>query len=163
MVAVPTGRAVVEAFVAAMHRYGVPCEVPPSWVVGPAGHQQVWLGPAFADRTVTVWADLTSVRVILDGQHVKTVGSRLSEQHLRQLRQRDVRPAGPELALPALPQRGGRHRLPPNVAIDVDRTVGPDGLVRLAGANHKVHPNLAGQRIPYAWTAISRTPSPTTP
>lgn len=121
--------------------------IPPSGVVALAGHQQVWLGPAYADRTVTVWADLTSVHVTLDGHHIKTVSSRLSEPHLRQLRQRGARPAGPEPALLALPQRGGRHRLPPNVAIDVDRAVGPDGFVRLAGTNHKVHPNLAGQRI----------------
>jgi hypothetical protein len=40
--------------------------VPPSgnlWI----GGQQVWLGPALAGRTITIWVDETSLHVLLDG------------------------------------------------------------------------------------------------
>src|ERR1022692_4439327 len=50
--------------------------VPPSgnlWV----GGQQVWLGPALAGRTITIWVDETRLHVLLDGTRLKTLPSRL--------------------------------------------------------------------------------------
>ena len=46
--------------------------VPPSGNLQ-VGGQQVWLGPALADRKVTMWVDETSLHVLLDGARVKTL------------------------------------------------------------------------------------------
>lgn len=99
--------------------------VPPAGVVQLVGAQQVWIGKAFAGRTVTVWADLNSVHVVLDGELLKTVPSRLTAADLTRLRDRGGRsasaaPAAPALAGDALTHRGGgrpdydarRHRQP---------------------------------------------------
>jgi transposase InsO family protein len=53
--------------------------VPPSGHFNLGGGQELWLGPAFSGRTVTVWADACSVHVTMEEHHVKTVGSRLNE------------------------------------------------------------------------------------
>ncbi len=58
--------------------------VPPSgnlWV----GGQQVWLGPALADKKVTIWVDETSLHVLLDGARIKTLPSRLGAAELARL------------------------------------------------------------------------------
>ena len=68
--------------------------VPPSgnlWI----GGQQVWLGPALADRKVTIWVDETSLHVLLDGARIKTLPSRLGVAELARL----------AAAAPALPGR----------------------------------------------------------
>lgn len=44
---------------------GIGLTVPPSSVVVLTGAQQVWVGKAFAGRTVTLCADLTSAHVLL--------------------------------------------------------------------------------------------------
>jgi hypothetical protein len=49
------------------------------------GGQQIWLGPALAGRQVTIWADETSLHVLLDGIRLKTLPSRLGVIELARL------------------------------------------------------------------------------
>jgi transposase InsO family protein len=109
--------------------------VPPSgnlWI----GGQQVWLGPALADRKVTIWVDETSLHVLLDGARVKTLPSRLGITELARLAADGARPAGPS------PLRAGT-----GTVVEVERTVNAAGLVGLAGAQFNVGYQLAGQRV----------------
>ena len=109
--------------------------VPPSgnlWV----GGQQVWLGPALADRKVTIWVDETSLHVLLDGARIKTLPSRLGVAELARLASAGARPAGPS---PLLAGTG--------TAIEIERTVNATGLAGLAGAQVSVGYQLAGQRV----------------
>jgi transposase InsO family protein len=109
--------------------------VPPSgnlWV----GGQQVWLGPALADRKVTIWVDETSLHVLLDGARIKTLPSRLGVAELARLACAGARPAGPS------PLLAGTA-----TAIEIERTVNATGLVGLAGAQVSVGYQLAGQRV----------------
>ncbi len=118
--------------------------VPPSGTVSLAGHQLVWLGKAFSGRTVTVWAGHRSVHVLLDGQHVKTLTSRLSAVHLQQLMMRGARPAGPASAALALPRSGP---LPPASVIEADRTVDRHGYVQIGTHPLLLDARLAGARV----------------
>jgi transposase InsO family protein len=109
--------------------------VPPSgnlWI----GGQQVWLGPALADRKVTVWVDENSLHVLLNGARIKTLPSRLGAAELIRLAAGGARPAGPS---PLLAGTGA--------AVEVERTVNANGLVGLAGAQVSVGYQLAGQRV----------------
>jgi len=109
--------------------------VPPSgnlWV----GGQQVWLGPALADKKVTIWVDETSLHVLLDGARIKTLPSRLGVAELARLASGGARPAGPS---PLLAGTG--------TAIEIERTVNAAGLAGLAGAQVNVGCQLAGQRV----------------
>jgi transposase InsO family protein len=101
--------------------------------------QQFWLGPANAGRTITLWADTTLVHVLLDGSRVKTVPSRLTADHLRQLLVDGGRPAGPP------PIAAGPNR--PGGSVEVDRLVNATGLIGLAGRQHPIGFHLAGQRV----------------
>jgi Integrase core domain len=109
--------------------------VPPSgnlWI----GGQQVWLGPALADRKVTIWVDETSLHVLLDGARIKTLPSRLGVAELARLAAAGARPGGPS---PLLAGTG--------TAVEVERTVNAGGLAGLAGAQLNVGYQLAGQRV----------------
>jgi transposase InsO family protein len=109
--------------------------VPPSgnlWI----GGQQVWLGPALADRKVTIWVDETSLHVLLDGARIKTLPSRLGVAELVRLAAGGARPAGPSPLLAGI-----------GTAVEVERTVNANGLVGLAGAQVSVGYQLAGQRV----------------
>ncbi len=109
--------------------------VPPSgnlWI----GGQQVWLGPALAGRTITIWVDETSLHVLLDGTRLKTLPSCLGVTELARLAADVARPAGPS----PLPAGTG-------MAIEVDRIVNAVGLVCLAGAQFNVGFELSGQRV----------------
>lgn len=117
--------------------------VPPSGSVGLAGHQQLWLGKHYRGRTITVWADQRNIHVLLDGHHVKTVASRLSETHLQHLLMRGAHPAGPPPAAPALPQ----GPLPPATVIELDRTVNRHGTTTVGGHSLHLGPHLAGSRV----------------
>ncbi|TMR88806.1 IS481 family transposase [Nonomuraea basaltis] len=121
--------------------------VPGGGIVLVAQHQQVWLGPAFTGRTVTLWIDERSIHVTLDGHHVKTVSSRLTSEHLRWLRMHGARPASPAPAAPALPSRNGRRYLPAGAAVEVDRTAGRDGCFRFANNTYNIGPRHVGQRV----------------
>jgi transposase InsO family protein len=109
--------------------------VPPSGNLQ-VGGQQVWLGPALADRKVTIWVDETSLHVLLDGARVKTLPSRLGIIELARLAADGARPAGPS------PLRAGT-----GAVVEVERTVNAAGLVGLAGAQFNVGYQLAGQRV----------------
>jgi transposase InsO family protein len=100
--------------------------------------QQFWLGPARAGTTIGFWADATVVHLLTDGVRVKTVPSRLTIAHLRQLLAAGARPAGP----PPIP---GPIR--PGDAVEVDRTVAPNGVIGLAGRQHLIGYHLAGRRV----------------
>jgi hypothetical protein len=39
------------------------------------GRQQVWLGPALSGRQITLWVDVISLHVLLDGARIKTLPS----------------------------------------------------------------------------------------
>jgi transposase InsO family protein len=109
--------------------------VPPSGNLQ-VGGQQVWLGPALADRKVTIWVDETSLHVLLDGARVKTLPSRLGITELARLAADGARPAGPS------PLRAGT-----GTVVEVERTVNAAGLAGLAGAQVSVGYQLAGQRV----------------
>ena len=118
-----------------------PVAVEADRVVPPSGNlqiggQQVWLGPALADRKVTIWVDETSLHVLLDGARVKTLPSRLGITELARLAADGARPAGPS------PLRAGT-----GTVVEVERTVNAAGLVGLAGAQVNVGYQLAGQRV----------------
>jgi transposase InsO family protein len=100
------------------------------------GGQQVWLGPALADRKVTIWVDETSLHVLLDGARIKTLPSRLGVAELARLAASGARPAGPS---PLLAGTG--------TVVEVERTVNACGLAGLAGAQFNVGYQLAGQRV----------------
>jgi transposase InsO family protein len=109
--------------------------VPPSgnlWI----GGQQVWLGPALADRKVTIWVDETSLHVLAGSARIKTLPSRLGVAELARLAAGGARPAGPS---PLLAGTG--------TAVEVERTVNASGLASLAGAQLNVGYQLAGQRV----------------
>lgn len=112
--------------------------VPASGNLG-LGGQQFWLGPAHAGRSLVLWADTTVVHLLLDGVRLKTVPSRLTPAHLRQLLADGGRPAGPPPILPG-PIR-------PGTPIEVDRLVNANGLVALAGRQHSVGIQFAGRRV----------------
>ena len=109
--------------------------VPPSgnlWI----GGQQIWLGPALAGRTITIWADEAVLHVLLDGTRLKTLPSRLGVIELARLAADGARPAGP----PPIPGGTG-------TAVEVERMVNGTGLVALAGRQLNVGYELAGQRV----------------
>ncbi|WP_446220566.1 IS481 family transposase [Micromonospora sp. IBHARD004] len=101
--------------------------------------QQFWLGPASAGLTIGLWVDTTVVHLLLGGVRLKTVPSRLTPGHLRQLLADGGRPAGPP-PVTASPVK-------PGAAIEVDRLVNATGLVSLAGRQHPVGYHLAGRRV----------------
>ena len=109
--------------------------VPPSgnlWI----GGQQIWLGPALAGRTITIWADETVLHVMLDGTRLKTLPSRLGVIELARLAADGARPARPP------PIQAGT-----GTAVAVERMVNGTGLVALAGRQLSVGYELAGQRV----------------
>ncbi|MFG3142718.1 hypothetical protein ACGFZA_41750, partial [Streptomyces sp. NPDC048211] len=124
-------------------------------VIPPCGHfalshggQDIWIGPAFAGKTVTLWADDRSIHITMDGHLLKTMASRTSLEQLHQLREkRQTRPAGPPPAAPALPRHRGRVQLPAGMAVEVERTVDRNGIVALAQQDIKLPVTLAGSRV----------------
>jgi hypothetical protein len=109
--------------------------VPPSgnlWI----GGQQVWLGPALSGRQVTLWADVVSLHVLLDGARIKTLPSRLGVTELSLLTAHGARLAGPS----PLPTGDG-------AVIEVDRTVNATGGISLGNQQVGVGLPLAGQRV----------------
>ena len=122
--------------------------VPPSGEVSIlSGRQRFSLHHAMAGRTVTVWADLRSVHVSLDGHIIRTVASRLRPDDLRHLRMRGARPAGAQPAKPALRRANGTPALPAGQAVEIERMVTKDGVVNIAGATHLIGFAYAGNKI----------------
>jgi hypothetical protein len=122
--------------------------VPPSGAFAIAPNaQQVWLGPAWAGRAITVWANQRSVHLLSDGRLIKAVPSRLTPDHLRQALMRGAQPGGDEPAPPALARVNGRLVIPHGAAIEVERSVVRDGVVRMDNRDFHVSPDLVGPRI----------------
>jgi transposase InsO family protein len=122
--------------------------VPPSGqLTVRSGRQAISLHEAMAGRLVTIWADLRSVHVSVDGHVVRTVASRLRPEDLRHLAMRGARPAGPPPAKPALRRRNGTPVLPEGGAVEIERTVTKDGKVSIAGVTHLVGFAWAGRKI----------------
>jgi transposase InsO family protein len=103
--------------------------------------QQFWLGPARAGRTLTLWIDTTTVHLSIDGQHLKTLPSRLTSIDLARLRTQGARPAGPPPARPSWTQ------LTTGAPVEIHRTANAVGMVSIAGKYHSVGQQLAGRRI----------------
>jgi transposase InsO family protein len=109
--------------------------------------QQIWLGPTWNGRTITVWADQRSIHLLTDGHLIKTVPSRLTPNHLQQALDRGAQPGGPEPAAPALPRVNGRLALPAGHAVEIDRSVVRDGVIQVANQAYHVSSDLVGRRI----------------
>jgi hypothetical protein len=123
--------------------------VPPSGMLTVvSGRQAVTLRQGMAGRVLTIWADLHSIHLILDGHVLRTVTSRLLPQDLAFLAMRGARPAGPPPAPAALQRRNGVPALAAGQAIEVDRKVQRDGYVQLAGSKYQVGTGLAGTSSP---------------
>jgi hypothetical protein len=99
------------------------------------GGQQVRLGPALSGRQVTIWADDTTLHVMLEGTRIRTLPSQLGVTDLARLAAIGARPAGPS-PLPTWI----------TVVIEVDATVNAIGLISLGDQQVSVGLRLAGQR-----------------
>jgi hypothetical protein len=69
--------------------------------------QQFWLGPTLGGVLITLWANTTVIHLIRDGARIKTVPSRLSDTHLRQLLATRWPPGRTSTGLP---RTGGSNR-----------------------------------------------------
>ena len=103
---------------------------PGGTVIIVAGRQSLTVKQRLAGRTLTVWADLHSIHLLLDGHVLRTVASRLLPQDLAFLAMRGARQAGPEPApdrdpAPRRQARAGRR------AGRRDRPQGPPRRPRL--------------------------------
>jgi transposase InsO family protein len=122
--------------------------VPPSGEVKiRSGRQSVAVHKSLAGRTLSVWADLRSIHVSLDGEVLRTVRSRLVPEDLTHLAMRGARPAGPEPDRPALRRANGTAVVRPGDAVEIERTVTKNGTVSIAGASHLIGFAWAGRRV----------------
>lgn len=123
--------------------------VPPSGEVTIlSGRQLVSMQKSMAGRTLTIWADLRSIHLTLDGHPVRTVASRLHPEDLRHLTMRGARPAGPEPAKPALRRGlGGSAAINPGQAVEIQRAVGNDGIAHIAGMRFPIGTACVGRNI----------------
>lgn len=114
-----------------------------------SGRQTVALHRSMVGRTVTVWVDLRSIHISLDGEVIRTLGSRLLTEDLQHLAMRGSRPGGPEPAHLALRRTAGTGIAPirPGEAIEIERTIGRDGLVSIANTTHLIGVARAGERV----------------
>lgn len=103
--------------------------------------QQFWFGPRWAGQTVRIWIDTTTAHVSVNGQHWKTLPSRLSSLDLDKLRADGATPAGPPPARPAAAHLGA------GAPVEVHRVVNTSGLVSLARQLLSVGQRWAGQRV----------------
>jgi transposase InsO family protein len=111
------------------------------------GKQKTSVNQGLVGQTLTVWADLRSIHIVLHGHPIRTVASRLTPTDLAYLAMRGARPAGPPPAVAALPRRDGRPHLPAGQAVEVDRQVQRDGHITIAGHKCQVGFGLAGRTI----------------
>ncbi|GAT67013.1 transposase [Planomonospora sphaerica] len=88
-----------------------------------SGRQTATVHQGLAGRTLTVWADIRSIHLLLDGHLVRTLASRLLPHDLAYLTMRGARPAGPEPATAALPRAIGRKVLAAGEPVEVERKV----------------------------------------
>jgi hypothetical protein len=112
-----------------------------------SGRQSVSFKQGMAGRILTVWADLHSIHVLLDGHVLRTVASRLLPQDLAFLAMRGARQAGPEPARAAIQRRDGRPVLAAGQAVEVDRKVHRDGHVFVSGEKYQVGMGYTGTTV----------------
>jgi transposase InsO family protein len=115
--------------------------VPPSGNIS-ISEQQIWIGPRWAGRVIEVWADTVSVHVSMEGEHLKTVPSRLSVHSLHRLIREGATEGGPP---PRGPAATGLRAA--NATLEFERTVNGVGLVGIGGKQFRVGFDLAGQRV----------------
>ena len=120
---------------------------PGGTVVIVAGRQSVSFKQGMAGRTLTVWADLHSIHLLLDGHLLRTVASRLLPQDLAYLAMRGARPAGPEPAKAAIQRKDGKPVLAAGQAVEIDRKVHRDGHVTVGGEKYRVGTGYAGTQV----------------
>jgi len=120
---------------------------PGGTVIIVAGRQSVSFKQGMAGRTLTVWADLHSIHLLLDGHLLRTVASRLLPQDLAYLAMRGARHAGPEPARAAIQRKDGKAVLAAGQAVEIDRKVHRDGHVIVSGEKYQVGPGYADTRI----------------
>ena len=133
-----------------------PVAVEADRVVPPSGNlqlggQQVWLGPALADRKVTIWVDETSLHVLLDGARVKTLPSRLGITELARLAADGARPAGPS------PLRAGT-----GTVVEVERTVNAAAWSAWQAPSSTSATSWPGSGSSCGWMALRWPSSPVT-
>jgi hypothetical protein len=114
---------------------------------GPRGAAVSWAKQGMAGRTLTVWADLHSIHLLLDGHVLRTVASRLLPQDLAYLAMRGARQAGPEPAKAAIQREGGQPALAAGQAVEIDRKVHRDGHVNVDGNTYQVGAGHAGTQV----------------
>lgn len=107
-----------------------------------AGGRQIWLGKPMAGQRVTIRLDRSTLHVLRQGELLKTCPVTLDATGLARLRATGGRPArpAPTAALPPGP-------LPPEVTVEVERTVGAGGCVSIGGKQVSAGLHLAGQRV----------------
>jgi transposase InsO family protein len=120
---------------------------PGGTVVIVAGRQSVSVRQGMAGRTLTVWADLHSIHLLLDGHLLRTVASRLLPQDLAYLAMRGARQAGPEPAPAAIQRKDGKPVLAAGQAVEIDRKVHRDGHVIVSGEKYQVGTGYAATRV----------------
>jgi transposase InsO family protein len=109
---------------------------PSGTLVVVAGRQSLTVRQGLAGRTLTVWADIHSIHLILDGHVLRTVASRLLPQDLAYLAMRGARQAGPEPARAAIQRQDGKPVLAAGQAVEIDRKVQRDGHVLVDGEKY---------------------------
>jgi transposase InsO family protein len=114
--------------------------VPPSGTLS-ISEQQIWIGPRSAGKAIEIWADTVSVHVSMEGEHLKTVPSRLSIHSLQRLVREGATEGGPP---PRGPAATGLRAA--NATLEFERTVNGVGLVSIGGKQFSVGFDLAGQR-----------------
>ncbi len=118
--------------------------VPPSGVVVIAGLQQLWVGKNYAGLTVTLWIHLTNIHILLAGEVIKTVPSRVTSADLERLSLRGVRTGRPDPAQHTpLSTRSNTATTP----VEIERTANRDGIVVVRGRELALGTGVAGTRV----------------
>src|SRR5262245_48883896 len=116
--------------------------VPPSGNMALCGNQ-FWLGPARVGQVVRFWIDCEWVHLSIAGQRVKSLRSRFSVNDLDTLVGQGAVPAGP----PPLASRGAPGSRADRRIVEVERTVGRNGMVSLGQRTVLAAEILAGRRV----------------
>jgi hypothetical protein len=116
--------------------------VPPSGNMALCGNQ-FWLGPARVGQVVRFWIDCEWVHLSIGGQRIKSLRSRFSVNDLDTLVGQGAVPAGPA----PLASRGGPGSRAGRRIVEVERTVGRNGIVSLGARTVLAAEILAGRRV----------------
>lgn len=100
------------------------------------GSQQIWLGPIWAGKPITIWVNDTYLHVSSEGRRIKTLPCRLSDAELRRLASAGARFSASTAAPVA-----------DSGAIEFERTVNAAGTVGIGSTQPSVGIALAGRRV----------------